>query len=88
VDQAAQRIYNMLAISSHVQEAKAGLGRGLRVNQLPDADTYLNTVSKADIGPEPTYGQTARCLGRARRSKIGSSYGSPRRVSLSFERRS
>lgn len=56
VSTAAQRIYNMMAISSHVQEAKAGLGRGLRVNQLPDADSYLNTVRKADHAPEGTYG--------------------------------
>jgi hypothetical protein len=56
VSTAAQRIYNMMAISGHVQEAKAGLGRGLRVNQLPDADTYLNTVKKADHSPEGTYG--------------------------------
>jgi hypothetical protein len=56
VEQAAQRVYNMMAISSHVQEAKAGLGRGLRVNQLPDADTYLNTVRKADHSPDGTYG--------------------------------
>lgn len=56
VDTAAQRIYNMMAISSHVQEAKAGLGRGLRVNQLPDADAYLNTVKKADHSPDGTYG--------------------------------
>lgn len=56
VDQAAQRIYNMLGISSHVQEAKAGLGRGLRVNRLPDADTYLNTVRKAEHSTEGTYG--------------------------------
>jgi hypothetical protein len=56
VSTAAQRIYNMMAISGHVQEAKAGLGRGLRVNQLPDADSYLNTVRKADHSPEGTYG--------------------------------
>jgi hypothetical protein len=54
VEQAAQRIHNMMLISSHVQEAKAGLGRGLRVNQLPDADSYLNTVRKADKAPDPT----------------------------------
>jgi hypothetical protein len=47
VDDAAQRIYNLSAISREVQAVKTGLGRGLRVLQLPTAKAYLEGVKKA-----------------------------------------
>lgn len=46
VAEAAQRIYNLATLSHHVQRAKTGLGRGLRVNQLPAADEYLARLSQ------------------------------------------
>lgn len=53
--QAAQAVHNMTMMSSYVQLAKQGLGRGLRVNQLPDADSYLRSLAKreGDVAPPP-----------------------------------
>lgn len=47
VNEAAQRIYNLSAISGEFQKVKTGLGRGLRVMQLPTAKAYLEGVAKA-----------------------------------------
>ena len=44
VEEAGLRIYNLSVLSSLVQEAKTGLGRALRVNKLPNAEDYLNTL--------------------------------------------
>lgn len=44
---AAESIRNLSVLSQMVQEAKAGLGRGLRAIQLPDAATYQASVRKA-----------------------------------------
>lgn len=41
VSEAAQRIYNLSTLSGEVQRIKTGLGRGLRVQQLPSADEYM-----------------------------------------------
>ncbi len=41
VAEAAQRIYNLSTLSGEVQRIKTGLGRGLRVQQLPSADEYM-----------------------------------------------
>lgn len=46
VDEAAQRIFNLSQLSHLVQEAKTGLGRGLRANKLPTAEEYLARVKK------------------------------------------
>lgn len=48
VESAATSIRNMKLLSWHVQQAKVGLGRGLRVSQLPDADTYLQRLLEND----------------------------------------
>lgn len=51
--QAGQAIRNLSELSQQVQIAKVGLGRGLRVNSLPDAETYLKTLlGKAEDGAE------------------------------------
>lgn len=44
VEEAGLRIYNLSTLSSLVQEAKTGLGRALRVNKLPNAEDYINTL--------------------------------------------
>jgi hypothetical protein len=49
VDEAAQRIYNLSAISNEFQKVKTGLGRGLRSIQLPTAKAYLEGVKKAGV---------------------------------------
>lgn len=46
VAEAAQRIYNVAAISSQLQVVKTGLGRGLRSIQLPPAKAYLEDLTK------------------------------------------
>jgi hypothetical protein len=45
---AGEAIRNLSVLSSHVQQAKTGLGRGLRAIQLPDPESYLaQLTSKA-----------------------------------------
>jgi hypothetical protein len=86
VSTAAQRIYNMMAISATSRRPRLGSAEGSAStsSRTPTATSTpsarLTTLRRALTDP------TARCLGRARRSKIGSSYGSPRRASRSFER--
>lgn len=46
VAEAAQRIYNLQTLSAEFQKVKTGLGRGLRVRQLPTADDYLNRITQ------------------------------------------
>lgn len=46
VAEAAQRIYNLSAISGQVQKVKTGLGRGLRTLQLPTAKAYLEGIQE------------------------------------------
>lgn len=46
VQAAAERIYNLSAISSQVQAAKTGLGRALRSIQLPSADLYRKAITE------------------------------------------
>jgi hypothetical protein len=54
---AGEAIRNLSTVSSVVQTAKAGLGRGLRVIQLPDAESYLKTLAEnaakggSDVAP-------------------------------------
>jgi hypothetical protein len=54
---AGEAIRNLSTVSSVVQSAKAGLGRGLRVLQLPDAESYLKVLSEnagkagSDVAP-------------------------------------
>lgn len=60
VNEAAQRIYNLSAISNEFQRVKTGLGRGLRSIQLPTAKSYLETVAKA--GEEGVDDAAARSL--------------------------
>lgn len=64
--QAAQAIHNMTIMSSYVQAAKQGLGRGLRVNQLPDADSYLRTLAKKNGEVTPPAGRGISPLPRTR----------------------
>jgi len=44
VEEAGLRIYNLATLSSLVQQAKTGIGRALRVNQLPNAEDYIKTL--------------------------------------------
>lgn len=46
IQKAAQMVHDMTTLSAYVQQAKQGLGRGLRVNQLPDAETYLRSLGR------------------------------------------
>jgi hypothetical protein len=48
VQEAAQRIYNLSAISGEVQKVKTGLGRGLRVMQLPTADDFRKAITSGE----------------------------------------
>lgn len=53
VVKAGLAIRNLSELSKQVQIAKVGLGRGLRVNSLPDAETYLKTLlAKGEEGAE------------------------------------
>lgn len=68
VSQVLQKIYNMDSMSKFVQDAKAGLGRGLRVNQLPDADTYIQSFKESN--PDGTIPpRTARAFGPLPRTR-------------------
>jgi len=59
VAHAGEAIRNLSQLSQMVQQAKVGLGRGLRVLQLPDAETYIQDLQKAakgavdDVEPVP-----------------------------------
>lgn len=69
---AIRKIYNMAALSSEVQKAKAGLGRGLRVNQLPDADAYAAAFAQDPDGaalPRPLTGKDVGTVGPLPRNK-------------------
>lgn len=44
VEHAGSSIRNVSLLSQMVQQAKVGLGRGLRVNSLPDADAYAKVL--------------------------------------------
>jgi hypothetical protein len=63
---AAQAVHNMTTLSTYVQTAKTALGRGLRVNQLPDAGTYLGTLAKAGEEPAPMAPRQMSPLPRSR----------------------
>lgn len=63
-----RKIHTMDSLSAFVQEAKAGLGRGNRVNQLPDADAYLQSFRAAN--PDGTIPpRTARAFGPLPRTR-------------------
>jgi hypothetical protein len=47
---AIQRIREVYSLGEVVQQAKSGLGRGLKAIQLPDADTYLSDMKAGFAG--------------------------------------
>lgn len=51
VAHAGEAIRNLSIMSQMVQQAKTGLGRGLRVLSLDDADSYLQTLREASVDP-------------------------------------
>lgn len=53
VTAAIRAIHDMTTMSSYVQSTKAALGRGLRVNQLPNADEYVSQFRKTQDKPKP-----------------------------------
>jgi hypothetical protein len=69
VNDALRKVHNMMALSSHVQEAKAGLGRGLRVNKLPDADAYIGAFNEDAHGVKPPRDGDTRNIGPLPRNR-------------------
>lgn len=52
IQDAAGRVHNMMTFTTYLEEAKTGIARALRVNALPDADSYLEAFQRAqDAGP-------------------------------------
>lgn len=52
VAHAGESIRNLSILSQMVQQAKVGLGRGLRVLSLDDADSYVSSLKAAAANPE------------------------------------
>lgn len=57
VQEAGAAIYNSQRLASLLQNAKTGVGRGLRTMALPDADTYLQALAKGERVAEPISGE-------------------------------
>lgn len=53
VQDAAGKIHNMMTFTTYLEEAKTGIARALRVNALPDADAYLESLGKGQRTPTP-----------------------------------
>lgn len=64
--EAARAVHDMTALSAYVQQAKQGLGRGLRVNSLPDAETYVGTLARTEEAVVPMAPGTISPLPRTR----------------------
>lgn len=55
IEDAIQKIHNATTFASYVEEAKTSVGQALRVNQLPDADAYMEAFkngSKPGAAPQ------------------------------------
>lgn len=65
-DQAFQAVHNITSLSAYVQDAKQGLGRGIRTNKLPDADTYMLSLPKSEREVVPGAARSMAPLPRTR----------------------
>lgn len=64
--QAFQAVHNITSLSAYVQDAKQGLGRGIRANKLPDADTYMLSLPKSEREVVPAAARSMAPLPRTR----------------------